>query len=29
VMGFLWRKMKWTLLVDPHLSGPNMMVNGV
>mmetsp|Transcript_16185 Transcript_16185/g.27949 ORF Transcript_16185/g.27949 Transcript_16185/m.27949 type:complete len:206 (+) Transcript_16185:1744-2361(+) len=29
VFGFLWRKMKWTLLVTPHLSGPNMMVYGV
>jgi len=24
--GFLCRKMKWILLVEPHLSGPNMIV---
>ena len=29
VVGFWWRKMKWTLLVAPHLSGPNMIVKGV
>lgn len=29
VMGFWCLKMKWTLLVEPHLSGPNMMVKGV
>ena len=27
--GFSWRRMKCTLLVSPHLSGPNMMVYGV
>ena len=26
VFGFLWRKMKWTSFVEPHLSGPNMMM---
>mgnify|MGYP006950323764 CR=1 FL=1 len=29
VMGLLWRKMKCTLFVSPHLSGPNMIVYGV
>lgn len=27
--GFLKRKMVWTLVVRPHLSGPNMMLYGV
>jgi len=29
VIGFRCRKMKCTLLVVPHLSGPNMIVKGV
>ena len=29
LIGFWWRRMKCTLLVSPHLSGPNMMVYGV
>ncbi len=29
VLGLRCRKMKWTLLVAPHLSGPNMIVKGV
>mmetsp|Transcript_4855 Transcript_4855/g.11662 ORF Transcript_4855/g.11662 Transcript_4855/m.11662 type:complete len:241 (-) Transcript_4855:379-1101(-) len=29
VLGLLWRKMKCTLSVAPHLSGPNMMVYGL